>query len=230
MNAMIAPSLMCMDFLQAGRQLAVLNRHMDLLHFDIMDGRYCGNFALCPDILRQIRPASQLPIDVHVMAEEPEAFLGAILEGGANYVSLHTDCIRKSAFRIIDRVKSAGRKLGIVLHPAAPLSEILEYARHIDLLTIMTVDIGFAGQTFIREMLRKIGDARELREKHGFSYVVQVDGAVNRESIPALASAGTECYIVGASGLFNLDKDLDTACRMVRQQISDAVRQSGHGG
>jgi len=228
MEIMIAPSLMCMDFLQVGQQISIFNKHMDLLHFDMMDGHYCRNLALCPDILRQVKSISQLPVDVHVMLENPENFLDAVLECGADYISLHTDCINKSAFSTINRIKDAGRKVGIVLHPSTPLSAIMEYAQYIDMLTVMTVDIGFAGQKFIREMLRKIEQAKELKKTHGYSFIVQVDGAVNHLSIPDLASVGTECYIVGTSGLFSLDKDLESACRMVRQQIAEAARSAGY--
>lgn len=222
-NYRVAPSLMCMDFLHMEEQLRVFNHHADLLHFDIMDGHYCKNLSLCPDILRQVRTASEIPIDVHLMVERPEDFVDAVLAGGADFVSLHSDRIEKTAFRLLHQIKGAGRGFGVVLHPATPLEAVGEYLRHVDMLTIMTVDIGFAGQKFIGEMLRKIEEAARLKAEHGYTYTIQVDGAVNRESIPGLAAAGTECYIVGTSGLFSLDDNLETACGMVRGQIERAL-------
>jgi D-allulose-6-phosphate 3-epimerase len=211
MKPMFAPSLMCANFLDLKNQIEILNERADIYHVDIMDGHYVKNFSLSPSIIEQLKTLAKLPIDAHLMIDNPTDFLESIAEAGATYISPHAETINRDAFRTIKTIKSLGCKAGVVLNPSTPIEYIKHYVALLDKITILTVDAGFAGQTFIPEMLQKIEVAKELREKYNYSYLIEVDGSCNEQTFSRLALAGTDVYIVGSSGLFNLDPDLRIA-------------------
>ena len=120
-------------------------------------------------------------------------------------------------------IQSLGCKCGVVLNPATPLSYVESYLEYIDMLTIMTVDIGFAGQKFIDQMYTKIRQAKQLREEKGYHYKIQIDGHCNKENYRQLVEAGADILIVGNAGLFGLDKNLDTACRKMGEEFKQCM-------
>ena len=126
-------------------------------------------------------------------------------------------------FLTMQMIQKLGCKCGVVLNPATPLSYVESYLEYIDMLTIMTVDIGFAGQKFIDQMYNKIMQAKELREKNGYHYKIQIDGHCNKENYRQLAEAGADVLIVGNAGLFGLDQDLDTACRKMEMEWKESM-------
>ena len=209
MKVEFAPSLMCMDFLEIRRQMEVLNRRADLLHVDIMDGHYCKNLAFSPDLLAAIKGIAQKPIDVHLMMTEPLDWIKKVAEAGADYISPHAETINTNAYRVLNLIEETGCKKGVVLNPATTLESVRHYLNRIDLLTIMTVEVGFAGQPFIDEMLEKIKQAKQWKTEYGFRYKIQVDGSCNSKSFQKLYKAGAEVFIVGYSGVFDLDEDLE---------------------
>jgi len=218
-----SPSLMCMDYLHIEEQIKILNQHMDFLHYDVMDGHFCKNMALSSDMLRAVKKVSELPIDVHMMVEHPDEYVDVFCDSGADYISLQAETINTFAFRNIDQVKARNVKFGIVLNPATPLSFIQEYIGEVDMLTIMTVDVGFAGQKFNYKMLEKIRAARRLKEENGYKYMIQIDGAVNEKTYRLLWEAGAECLVIGNSALFSKDPDLSESCRIVKEAFAEAV-------
>ena len=211
MKPMFAPSLMCADFLNLKQQIEILNDRADFYHVDIMDGNYVRNFSLSPDFIKQLKPFAKLPMDAHLMVDNPADFLEVLAESGAAYISPHAETINRDAFRTMRKIKELGCKTGVVLNPSTPLSFIRHYMDQLDKITILTVDAGFAGQTFIPEMLEKIREAKELKERCGYHYLIEVDGSCNEKTFQRLNEAGTEVFIVGSSGLFNLDPDLKAA-------------------
>lgn len=210
-KVLFAPSLMCMDFLEMRKQLEVLNRRADLLHVDIMDGHYCRNITLSPDMIRTFAKVATLPMDVHLMTTNPGDWLEACAEAGAKILSPHAETINGDAFRTLNLIERLGCKPGVTLNPASSLELVRYYVERLHILTIMTVDVGFAGQPFIEPMLRKIEDAAELKAKNGYGYLIQIDGSCNERTYKRLVDAGAEVLIVGSSGLFNMDPDLDKA-------------------
>ena len=145
------------------------------------------------------------------MTEYPDDYIEELAKSGADYICPHAETINKDAFRIINKIKGFGCKAGIVLNPATPIEWIKYYIHLLDKITVMTVDPGFAGQPFIPEMLDKIKELKELKEKNGYSYLIEVDGSCNERTFDILTEAGAEVLIVGSSGLFNLDSDLPKA-------------------
>ncbi|MCS3431083.1 D-allulose 6-phosphate 3-epimerase [Klebsiella sp. BIGb0407] len=222
MRIQVSPSLMCMNLIEIKNQLDVLDTRADFLHVDIMDGHYVKNITLSPFFIEQIRPHTKVAIDVHLMVEEPTHFIDAIAKAGADYICPHAETINRDAFRVINQIRSHGKKVGIVLNPATPVSYIHHYIHLVDKITVMTVDPGYAGQPFIPEMLLKVKELKELKDRHGYSYLIEIDGSCNVRTYEDLIGAGAEVLIVGTSGLFNIHQDLETAWDMMRSSIDDA--------
>lgn len=157
------------------------------------------------------------------MTTNPEDWIDPVAEAGADIISLHAETINGQAFRLYNRIEELGLKAGLVLNPATPLSEAAHYLNRIDLLTIMTVDVGFAGQPFIEEMLDKIREAKRIREEKGYHYQIQIDGSCKASTFKKLTEAGADILILGSSGLFGLDKDLKTACAKMTESYKAAL-------
>lgn len=222
MRTQISPSLMCMNLMEIKQQLAVLDTRADFLHIDIMDGHYVKNITLSPFFIEQIRPHTKVALDVHLMVEEPTDFIEVIAKAGADYICPHAETINRDAFRVINQIRSLGKKVGVVLNPATPVSYIHHYIHLLDKITVMTVDPGYAGQPFITEMVKKIEELRDLKARHGHSYLIEIDGSCNQRTYRTLLAAGAEVLIVGTSGLFNLDDNLETAWDQMMDNIGQA--------
>lgn len=226
MKPMFNPSLMCMDLLEIKSQTAILNKRCDMYHVDIMDGHFVKNITLSPDFVKAFSKIALKPIDCHLMVTDPDDYIEPLAKAGAVYICPHAETINSQAFRIINKIKSYGCKVGIVLNPATPISYIKHYIHLIDKLTIMSVDPGFAGQPFIREMLDKIKEAKKLKEENGYKYLIEVDGSCNEKTFKDLSEAGTEVFIVGSSGLFNLDENLENAWDKMIENFSFQTKES----
>ncbi len=216
-------SLMCMDFLKIKEQIETLNRRAGMYHVDIMDGHYCKNITLSPDLVKAFKKISTLPIDVHLMTTCPNDWIGQVAKAGADIISVHAETIEGDAFRTLNRIEELGCAKGLVLNPATPLESAKHYLDRIDILTIMTVDVGFSGQPFITEMLEKIKEAKKMREKFGFHYKIQIDGSCNSDTFRLLKEAGADIYIMGGSGLFHLDENVEKAFDIMQQEYIKAI-------
>lgn len=224
MKTEFSPSLMCMDFLKIEEQISVLNDRIDMYHADVMDGHFCKNITLSPDLIKTFGQIAKKPIDCHLMTVNPMDWIDILADAGAAYISPHAETINSDAYRVLNHIKSKGCKTGVVVNPATPLSYIEHYLNRIDLLTIMTVDVGFAGQPFIEEMLDKIREAKRLKEERGYTYRIQIDGSCNKNTYKRLYDAGAEVLVVGTSGLFNLDEDLNRACDKMYEEFEEATK------
>ena len=220
-----SPSLMCMDLSKFKEQVEVLNERAHFYHVDIMDGHFVKNITLSPFFIQELKKISKLPIDAHLMVEKPADFINMTIDAGADYISLHAETINGEAFRHINTIKNRGRKFGVVLNPETPLDSIRHYIHHVDKLTIMTVDPGFAGQPYISEMLEKIKEAKALKEKHGYKYLITIDGSCNKNTFKQLVEAGAEVLIIGTSGLFNLDEDVERAWNLMMETFNKEVEE-----
>lgn len=223
MKPMFNPSLMCMDLLNIKEQLQILNTRADFYHVDIMDGHYVKNITLSPDFCKAIRPVCEIPLDCHLMVTTPDDFIEPLAKAGVGYICPHAETINADAFRIVNKIHSLGCKVGVVLNPATPVSYIQHYIHLLDKVTVMTVDPGLPDSRSIREMLDKISELKALKEEKGYGYLIEVDGSCNERTFGDLAKAGTEVFIVGTSGLFNLDKDLAAAWDKMMDNFNKAV-------
>lgn len=221
MKPMFNPSLMCMDLLDIKEQTRILNERCDLYHVDIMDGHFVKNITLSPDFVSVFSQIAKKPIDCHLMVTDPDQYIEPLAKAGTTYICPHAETINSDAFRIINKIRANGCKVGIVLNPATPLSYIKHYIHKIDKLTILSVDPGFAGQPFIEEMLDKIAEAKKLKEENNYSYIIEVDGSCNKKTFKRLQEAGVEVFIVGSSGLFNNAPNLEDAWDIMIKEFSE---------
>jgi D-allulose-6-phosphate 3-epimerase len=215
-------SLMCMNFTELKSQIEILNNRADFLHVDIMDGKFVRNITLSPMIMEQINEIARIPMDAHLMVENPSDFINMVSDAGAEFITLHAETINKNAFRMINKIKEIGCKVGVALNPATPLEYIKHYINLLDKITIMTVDAGFAAQKFIPEMLDKVRQAKKWKEKFNYNYLIEVDGSCNEDTYGLLINAGAEVFVMGSTGLFGLNPDLKTAWK---QMINNFKRE-----
>lgn len=222
MQFKLSDSLMCMDYLRVEEQLKILDENMDWHHADIMDGHFCPNITLSPDFVKSVAGYSKLPIDVHLMVTRPQDWLEIFAKAGAKMLTVHAETINASAFRIIRRIRSLGCKVGIALNPATPLVYIETFADEIDRLTLMSVDVGYAGQAVIPQVFAKIKEAYEFRKKNHLHYEIQIDGCCNQTTYRKYAQAGADMLVMG-SGMFGRDPDLKKCIEIARAEQREAT-------
>jgi len=216
----ICPSMICADLSLLGQQVKTLDdAGVDMLHWDIMDGVFVHNFCLTPDIIAACRPFTTLPFDVHVALIDPPSFITEIADAGADIISLQFETT-PYIFRAVQTIHKLGKKAGIVVNPITPLSQFESLLYDIQMVTIMTVDLGFAGQNFIYPMLDKIQNLRSIIENRNLELDIQVDGQINSKTYDDVIKAGANVLVVGTSGLFTVHEDLKTAVQIVRNTIN----------
>jgi len=207
---------MCADLCNIERDVRALEEAgVDWLHFDIMDGRFVPNITLGPDFVRAVRAVSDLPLDVHLMVEEPERYLPEFLEAGSDILAIHVEATRhvRTTLRAI---REAGARAGLCLNPATPLDAVEYAADLVDMLVIMTVDPGFAGQKLIPSTLPKIAAAKKLVNAHGREAEIQVDGNVSFEHAPKMVAQGATVLVAGTSSVFQKGLTIEQGVQRLR--------------
>lgn len=219
----LSPSLMCMDLGKFTEQITYLNTVMDYYHIDIMDGHYVNNMTLSPWFIEQLQAHTDVPMDAHLMVTNPVDYVETLLELGVEVISIHAEHLNGHAFRLNQTIQAKGKKMGVVLNPETPMDLILDYLHLIDIVTVMTVDPGFAGQKFIVESLNKVRWLKKYREENNLSYLIQIDGSCNENTYQMMLEAGADILIIGSSGLFNLDSDIKKSVSMLNEHLAHAV-------
>jgi len=194
---LIAPSILSADLLKLAKQVrAVEENGADYLHVDVMDGRFVPNITFGPVIVRTLKKITNLPLDVHLMIVEPQLYIGAFAEAGADIITVHQEaCIHLD--RILNQIKDLGCKAGVALNPATPLQAVEPILEIADLLLVMSVNPGFGGQKFIGYTLDKMRKASELRSSNGFSFLLEVDGGVNEQTAKEILKKGVDILVAG---------------------------------
>jgi ribulose-phosphate 3-epimerase len=216
---LIAPSILSADFSKLGDEIkAVEAAGVDWIHADVMDGHFVPNITIGPLIVEAVKRVTDLPIDVHLMIENPDNYISAFAEAGASYISVQVEtCIHLN--RTVQRIKDCGARAGVVLNPATSLSSLEWILDEVDYVLIMSVNPGFGGQAFIPSSLDKIKALRQQIQARGLSVLIEVDGGVNENTIAAIASAGTDVFVAG-SAIFG-SKDYQKTVQRFRQKISE---------
>ncbi|QOS99590.1 ribulose-phosphate 3-epimerase [Brevibacterium sp. JNUCC-42] len=196
----IAPSILSADFARLGEEIKDVERGgADWIHVDVMDGHFVPNITIGPLIVDAIRPITQLPLDVHLMIEEPDSYIAQFAKSGADYITVHQEACRH-LHRTIHHIKEQGVKAGVVLNPATPISTIEHVLEDLDLVLLMTVNPGFGGQKFIHSVLPKVRDLRHLLNERGLSHVdIEIDGGVNAETARLCEDAGATVLVAGSA-------------------------------
>ncbi|MDR1599920.1 MAG: allulose-6-phosphate 3-epimerase [Oscillospiraceae bacterium] len=218
-----APSLMCLDYLRTREQLEVVSRRAAWGHVDVMDGRFAPNLTVTPDLVRAFRRVTDMPLDAHLMTVEPALWIERFAEAGVTAITLHAETIAGDAFRLFDRIEALGRAPGLALCPATTVGSAKHLLERARLLTIMTVDIGYAGSPFIPGMLRKIEEARAFREREGLDYTILADGGCGARTFKQLREAGVDRYVLGSAlfGRTEAEESLDAAFDALEREYGE---------
>lgn len=197
-NVYIAPSILSANFAKLGEEVADVERAgADWLHVDVMDGHFVPNLTFGPLVMGAIAPLTNLPLDVHLMIEQPEQYIPAFAEAGAHVITVHAEaCVH--LHRVIHMIKERGVKAGVAINPATPAAAIREVLEDIDLALVMTVNPGFGGQAFIPGTLRKIRQLNEWKRELGLPHLrIEVDGGISAETAPLVTEAGADVLVAG---------------------------------
>jgi ribulose-phosphate 3-epimerase len=195
----IAPSILASDFSKLGEEIrAITAAGCDWVHVDVMDGHFVPNITIGPDVVKAIRPHTDLPFDVHLMISPVDLHLDAFAAAGANLISVHPEA-GAHLHRTLGRIRALGCKPGVVLNPSTPAGVVEPVLDDIDLILVMSVNPGFGGQSFITSQLRKIEALRRMIDASGRDIILEVDGGVTRETAPQCIAAGATALVAGTA-------------------------------
>lgn len=201
---LIAPSILSADFSRLGQEIeAVESAGADWIHVDVMDGHFVPNITMGPLVVEAVRKSTSLPVDVHLMIENPDQYISDFARAGADYISVQVEAC-DHLHRSVHLIKDLGKKAGAVLNPATPLTAIDWILADLDFVLIMSVNPGFGGQKFIQNSIAKIQTLRSTIDTKGYGTLIQVDGGVNRNTVKSLHKAGAQVLVAG-SAIFGTD-------------------------
>lgn len=194
----IAPSILSADFANLQRDIELVeNNQVDVLHVDIMDGHFVPNITFGPNVVAAIRPFTKLPLDCHLMIEQPERYVEAFAKAGADIINVHVEAT-PHIHRVLQLIKSFGVKAAVTINPGTPVSAIEPILHLVEMVLVMTVNPGFGGQSFLPECLAKVAALDELRRTKGYTYEIEVDGGVTDQTIGACRDAGADVFVAGS--------------------------------
>ena len=220
MEKKISPSVMCVDFFALEEAINNFEKcGIELIHVDVMDGAFVPNFTLGTDFIKALKKRTRIPLDIHLMINDPESKLDWFEFGEGDYVGVHAEST-KHLHKAISAIKSRGAKAMVVLNPATPISAIECVLDDIDAALVMTVNPGFAGQKMIPSTLKKIRALRDYLDENGYSHVeIEVDGNVSFENARLMNEAGANIFVAGTSSLFKKGVPMDESVSMMRAAI-----------
>jgi ribulose-phosphate 3-epimerase len=193
----IAPSILSADFAALGRDIAAAERGgADLIHVDVMDGHFVPNITIGPPVVRSIRRVATMPLDVHLMIENPDRYVDAFVSAGASMVSVHVESVRHLQ-RTLMHIRQLGARAGVVLNPATPAHAIEDVCADLDFVLVMSVNPGFGGQVFIPHTFEKLRRVREVLTRNGSAAPIEVDGGVDAGNVAQVVAAGAGIIVAG---------------------------------
>jgi ribulose-phosphate 3-epimerase len=215
----IAPSILSADFMRLGEEInAAGAAGANMLHLDIMDGHFVPNMTIGPAIVESIRKITSLPLDVHLMIEEPDKYLEDFAKAGADYLTVHYEA-SVHLHRTIQYIKELGAKAGVSLNPATPVWSLEHILPDIDFALLMSVNPGFGGQEFIPETINKVKTLKRILGEKGFPVLIEVDGGINLRNAASVASAGADILVMGSA--FFHSGDYGTLVKQFRETVGN---------
>jgi ribulose-phosphate 3-epimerase len=223
LSILIAPSLLAADFADLGAAVAAVERAgADLIHVDVMDGHFVPNITMGPPVVRSLKRVTQLPLDVHLMIQDPDRYIEAFVEAGAAWITVHQEVL-PHLHRTIHFIHALGARAGVAINPSTPLVAIEEILGDVDHVLVMTVNPGFGGQTFIPRSGPKVEALREMIDRIGSCAPIEVDGGIDLTTVGPIVAAGASILVAGTA-IFGSD-DAERAARELRTAAEGAVVQ-----
>ncbi|NLK01907.1 MAG: ribulose-phosphate 3-epimerase [Clostridiaceae bacterium] len=216
---LICPSLLSCDFARIAEEIELIKDQAEILHCDIMDGHFVPNLTFGPPVLARIRQATNLLLDVHLMVDQPEAWLEPFAKAGADSLVFHIESTVHSQ-RLATQIRDLGCTPGVAINPGTPLTDLTEILPFVDLVLVMSVNPGFGGQSFISQMLDKVQSLRQIGLDRGLSFHIQVDGGINKRTAAQMVKAGANLLVAG-NAIFGAD-DPALAAAEIRQSAQSA--------
>ena len=221
MSVLLAPSILSADFAALGEAVAMVQRGgADLIHVDVMDGHFVPNITIGVPVVKSLRRIAQVPLDVHLMIDDPDRYIEAFADAGAAMISVHVEVL-PHLHRTVHAIKALGVKAGVVLNPATPIAALQEIAADLDYVLVMSVNPGFGGQTFIPRSEAKVRNVRAMLDAAGNDALVEIDGGIDLRNIARVVAAGARMIVAG-SAVFNAP-DPERAVRELKAAALAAV-------
>jgi ribulose-phosphate 3-epimerase len=223
MSAKIAASILSADFARLGEQIGeAIAASADWIHVDVMDGHFVPNLTIGPPILRALRPITDLPLDVHLMVEQPDRLIPEFARAGADVLTVHVETC-PHLHRTIQHIKELGVKAGVTLNPATPLTVLQEILPDVDLVLIMSVNPGFGGQSYIPFSTDRIARLRRMLDERGLTGVeLEVDGGIKSHNVAEVVAAGASVLVIG-SAIFNRQASVAENIATLREQLGSVA-------
>lgn len=219
----IAPSILAANFAKLGEDVRVVEEAgADIIHVDIMDGHFVPNISLGIPVLASLRKATRLPLDVHLMIEQPELYIEDFIRAGGNRILVHQEAT-VHLDRALAMIRELGAEAGAAINPATPVTMLSEVLDKVDTVLVMTVNPGFGGQKFISNTYEKIRQLNQMRARYNASFRIEVDGGVDLENTAELARAGANTFVAGTSIFHTADPA--AATRQLKKLATQALSQ-----
>lgn len=214
----IAPSILSADFARLGEQVVeATEAGAHYIHIDVMDGHFVPPISIGPVVVKAIRPLTNLPFDVHLMVETPERQIEQFAEAGADIITVHAE-VCPNLHQIVESIKGLNVRAGVSLNPATPITAIEDVLANLDLVLVMTVNPGYAGQAFMEEVLDKIAHLRQILDDRGLKAELEVDGGITAQTAPKVVQAGARVLVAG-SALFNSRESVGEAMDRLKASL-----------